>query len=151
MDLKELLQKREEAIELRKKKEILEIEIESYKNTVFKLKTPSQEALFKFLQKIGIKDFNVNEEVLAEKFLEKLALKTSAVPVHEFIFDCFVEPDLNNLAGELMAELNVKSRTEILRSFFSENEVFQILLAIITRIAENNKEQNEQVVNLKKK
>lgn len=152
MDLKELLEKREKAIELRKEKELIEITLESYKDTTFILKTPSSESLLNFLQKIGIKDFSVGEEKLAEIFSKKILLKTSEVPMYEFLFDSFVDPDLNEFAGELMAELNAKSKTEILKDFFSQEEIIRILGLVVQRIGENfNDSQNEQVVKLKKK
>lgn len=152
MDLKELLKKREEAIELRKEKELMEITLESYKDTTFILKTPSSESLLNFLQKIGIKDFTVEEEKLGEIFTKKIMLKTSEVPICEFLFNSFIDPDLNEFSGELMAELKAKSKTEILKNFFSQDEIIQILSLVVKRIGENfNSGQNEQVVKLKKK
>ena len=152
MNLKELLEKREEAIELRKEKEIIEITLESYKDTTFILKTPGSESLLNFLQKIGIKDFTVGEEKLAEIFSKKIILKTSEVPMCEFLFDSFVDPDLNEFAGELMAELNAKSKTEILKDFFTQEEILQMLTLAVQKIGENfDSRQNKQAVMLKKK
>ncbi len=152
MDLKELLKKREKAIELKTEKETLRFTLTNYKDTTFVLKVPNANIVLVYLKKMGIKDFSLNQEALTKMFIEKLSQKSTEVPTCEFIFNCFVEPNFTELASELMVELKVKSRTEILKSFFNFDEITEILTLVIKRVGENfNSTQKQSVVELKKK
>jgi hypothetical protein len=56
------------------------------------------------------------------------------------------------LAGELMVELKAQSRVGIIKSFFTDNEIMEILILVInkqTALFESSK--NPNVVELKKK
>ena len=152
MDLKELLKKREKAIELKTEKETLRFTLTNYKDTTFVLKVPNANTVLAYLKKMGIKDFSFFFEALTKMFIEKLSQKSTEVQTCEFIFNCFVDPNFTELASELMAELKVKSRTEILKSFFNFNEITEILTLVIKRVGENfNSTQKQSVVELKKK
>ena len=150
MELKELLKKREAASELREKKLIIEFTLESYKDTKFKIKAPNFETFIKLCEKIGIKDFSISKKEMERIFVEKVA-KSNAV-ICDYLFDTFIEPNFTELSGELMVELNVQSRVAIIKSFFSDNEIMEILTLVINRqVAIYNDRKNPAVVELKKK
>ncbi len=63
-----------------------------------------------------------------------------------------MEPNFTDLAGELMVELKAQSRAGIIKSFFTDNEIMEILILVInkqTALFESSK--NPNVVELKKK
>ena len=150
MDLKELLKRREEANKIREEKSLVEFTLESYKDTVFKLKVPDFKAFIELCGKIGITDFTISKKEIEQIFAEKIT-KSNAV-ICDYLFDTFVEPNFTDLAGELMVELKAQSRAGIIKSFFTDNEIMEILILVInkqTALFESSK--NPNVVELKKK
>ena len=127
MDLKELLKRREEANKIREEKSLVEFTLESYKDTVFKLKVPDFKAFIELCGKIGIISKKEIERIFAEKIT-----KSNAV-ICDYLFDTFVEPNFTDLAGELMVELKAQSRAGIIKSFFTDNEIMEILILVINK------------------
>ena len=97
MDLKELLKKREEASQYRENKSILEFTLKSYKDTKFRLKLPDFQEFVNFLSKVGITDFSISQKELKKIFTDKI-LKSNSI-IYEYLFDTFIEPNFNDLAG----------------------------------------------------
>ena len=97
MDLKELLKRREEANKIREEKSLVEFTLESYKDTVFKLKVPDFKAFIELCGKIGITDFTISKKEIERIFAEKIT-KSNAV-ICDYLFDTFVEPNFTDLSG----------------------------------------------------
>mgnify|MGYP000854178104 CR=1 FL=1 len=155
MDLKELLKRREEANKIREEKSLVEFTLESYKDTVFKLKVPDFKAFIELCGKIGITDFTISkkeiERIFAEKITKSNAEARRLIEQRGIALNGEILED-TDLAGELMVELKAQSRAGIIKSFFTDNEIMEILILVInkqTALFESSK--NPNVVELKKK
>lgn len=150
MDLKELLKKCEEASKYREEKSLVKFTLESYKDTVFKLKVPDFKAFIELCGKLGVKDFTIPQKEIEKIFTEKIT-KSNAI-ICDYLFDTFVEPNFTDLSGELMVKLNVQSRAGIVKSFFADNEIMEILILVINKqTALFKSSKNSNVIELKKK
>lgn len=150
MDLKELLKKREEASQYRESKSILEFTLKSYRDTKFRLKLPDFQEFVNFFSKVGITDFSISQKELKKIFTDKI-LKSNSI-IYEYLFDAFIEPNFNDLAGELMVELNAQSRIAVFKDFFDSEEIIEIFNLVVSKQVElftDNK--NPNVIELKKK
>jgi hypothetical protein len=150
MDLKELLKKREEASQYRENKSILEFTLKSYRDTKFRLKLPDFQEFVNFLSKVGITDFSISQKELKKIFTDKI-LKSNSI-IYEYLFDTFIEPNFNDLAGELMVELNAQSRIAVFKDFFDSEEIIEIFNLVVSKQVELfTDNRNPNVVELKKK
>ncbi len=148
MDLKKLLEEREKYLEEQEKKKYLEIKIERYSEP-FKLRKPTAEELLELCtKKIGIKNFNKKE--VEQKLSENpdRLLKD----ISNFVFSLFVEPNFEENSTELMAQLNVTTRGEIIREFLELHEILNIFTKLMEDFVINFEEsKNKKSEEIKKK
>ncbi|RRD38818.1 hypothetical protein EII29_09845 [Leptotrichia sp. OH3620_COT-345] len=148
MDLKKLIEEREKYLKEQEEKKYLNIKIERYSEP-FKLRKPTAEEFLDLCaKKLGIKDFNKKE--INQKLMEnpERLLKDMS----NFIFTFFIEPNFEENSAELMAELNVESRGEIIREFFELHEIANIFKQLVEETAKDfEKGKNEKVEKIKKK
>ena len=114
------------------------------------MKLPDFQEFVNFLSKVGITDFSISQKELKKIFTDKI-LKSNSI-IYEYLFDTFIEPNFNDLAGELMVELNAQSRIAVFKDFFDSEEIIEIFNLVVSKQVElftDNK--NTNVVELKKK
>ena len=130
MDLKELLKRREEANKIREEKSLVEFTLESYKDTVFKLKVPDFKAFIELCGKIGITDFTISK-----KEIEYLTGGWFEEYVYYTLKDANIVQDTDILCG--VSKKNGQSDNEFDIVILKENQLH--IIECKTYICNNDK------------